>query len=109
MPNGLAFVPAGCDVFSESLMGGEYLRITRTDGILLTGDRPFNNRIDQQAIHLALRMRGALLRACVEADWETWALALAQQAPGEPALSISIGRAACREKGCQYVWSSGGG
>ncbi|MGU9803508.1 UNVERIFIED_CONTAM: helix-turn-helix transcriptional regulator [Pseudomonas sp. CM11] len=87
MPNGLAFVPAGCDVFSESLMGGEYLRVTRTDGIPLSGDRPFNNHIDQQAIDLALRMRGALLRACVEDDWETWALALAQRATGDSALS----------------------
>jgi AraC family transcriptional regulator len=87
MPNGLAFVPAGCDVFSESRKGGEYLRVMRTDGALLTGDRAFNNRIDQRAIHLALRMRGALLRASVEDDWETWALALAQRATGGAALS----------------------
>lgn len=80
MPNGLAFVPAGCDVLSESPRGGEYLRVIRTDGTALAGDRAFNNRIDPQAIALALRMRAALLQASVEDDWETWALALAERA-----------------------------
>src|SRR3954464_15975110 len=27
-PNGLAFVPSGCDVFSSSESGGEYLKVT---------------------------------------------------------------------------------
>lgn len=54
MPNGLAFVPAGCDVLSESPKGGEYLRVMRTDGLPLVGDRAFNNRIDQQAMTPAL-------------------------------------------------------
>lgn len=71
-PNGLAFVPAECDVFSESPSGGEYLRVMRTDGRPLVGDRAFNNRIDQQAITLAQRMRGALLQASIEDDWEAW-------------------------------------
>jgi AraC family transcriptional regulator len=72
MPNGLAFVPAGCDVLSESPTGGEYLRIMRTDGISLLGERAFNNRIDQPAVNLALRMRRALLQASVAsmAHWE---------------------------------------
>ncbi|UVL00827.1 helix-turn-helix transcriptional regulator [Pseudomonas sp. B21-048] len=82
MPNGLAFVPAGCDVWSESPTGGEYLRIMRTDGISLLGDRAFNNRIDQPAVNLALRMRRALLQASVEDDCEAWALALAERAEG---------------------------
>ncbi|WP_449106644.1 helix-turn-helix transcriptional regulator [Pseudomonas mohnii] len=91
MPNGLAFVPAGCDVLSESPKGGEYLRVMRTDGLSLVGDRAFNNRIDQQAMTLALRMRAALLQASVEDDWEAWALALAErtrdhQAGSTPAL-----------------------
>ncbi|MDI3399215.1 AraC family transcriptional regulator [Pseudomonas sp. V88_4] len=79
MPNGLAFVPAGCDVLSESPMGGEYLRVIRTDGTALTGDRAFNNRIDPQAIHLASRMRNALLQASLDDDWESWALNLAER------------------------------
>lgn len=80
LPNGLAFVPVGCDVLSESPKGGEYLRMVRTDGTALAVDHPFNNRIDQQAILLVQRMRGALLRASVEDDWEAWALALAERA-----------------------------
>ncbi|MGI3745041.1 MAG: hypothetical protein ACRYF8_06050 [Janthinobacterium lividum] len=39
LPNGLAFVPAGCDVLSESPTGGEYLRLLRTDELALTGDQ----------------------------------------------------------------------
>ncbi|ROM61855.1 AraC family transcriptional regulator [Pseudomonas brassicacearum] len=86
-PNGLAFVPAECDVFSESPSGGEYLRVMRTDGRPLPGDRAFNNRIDQQAITLAQRMRGALLQASIEDDWEAWALGLAERTLEHQALS----------------------
>lgn len=82
MPNGLAFVPVGCDVFSESPLGGEYLRVIRTDATALEGTQPFNNRIDRQAMALAHRMRGALLRASVEDDWETWAIELAERTVG---------------------------
>lgn len=87
MPNGLAFVPAECDVFSESPQGGEYLRVMRTDGIALIGERAFNNRLDQQAIALAWRMRGALLRASVEDNWEAWALQLAERTKDNQAFS----------------------
>jgi len=80
MPNGLAFVPAGCDVLSESPTGGEYLRVIRSDGLELGGDRAFNNRIDSQATQLASRMRNALLRASLDDDWEAWALALTERA-----------------------------
>jgi len=89
MPNGLAFIPAGCDVLSESAKGGEYLRVIRTDGITLVGDHAFNNRIDQQATVLARRMRAALLQACVDDDWEAWALALSERATGSEALSTA--------------------
>jgi AraC family transcriptional regulator len=87
MPNGLAFVPAGCDVLSESATGGEYLRVIRTDGVALAGDRAFNNCIDPQASALAWRMRAALLHAGVEDDWEAWALALAERATTGEAVS----------------------
>jgi AraC family transcriptional regulator len=89
VPNGLAFVPAGCDVLSESPWGGEYLRVLRTDGIALEGDRAFNNRIDPQATAFAQRMRSALLRASVEDDWEAWALALAERATDNTACTTS--------------------
>jgi AraC family transcriptional regulator len=88
-PNGLAFVPAGCDVLSESPRGGEYLRVIRTDGRVLSGDRAFNNRIDLPATALALQMRRALLQADAGADWEAWALGLAERVdPGEGLLSL---------------------
>ena len=89
VPNGLAFVPAGCDVLSESPQGGEYLRVMRTDGMALVGDRAFNNRIDRQATALARRMRAALLLASVEDDWEAWALALSERATGSEAVSTA--------------------
>nr|WP_053185177.1 AraC family transcriptional regulator [Pseudomonas thivervalensis] len=79
LPNGLAFVPVGCDVFSESPNGGEYLRVVRTDGMALPGTQAFNNRIDPQAITLASRMRSALLRASAVDDWEAWALGLVER------------------------------
>jgi AraC family transcriptional regulator len=79
VPNGLAFVPAGCDVLSESPAGGEYLRLLRTDGLALTGDHAFNNRIDGQAITLAMQMRAAMLQSLPGDDWEGWALALAER------------------------------
>ena len=87
MPNGLAFVPVGCDVLSESPKGGEYLRVIRTDGIALVGDRAFNNRLDPQATTLTLQMRSALLRASVEDDWEAWALALSERVTASDALA----------------------
>ncbi|WP_022962007.1 helix-turn-helix transcriptional regulator [Halopseudomonas pelagia] len=86
MPNSLAFVPAGCDVMSESPEGGEYLRLMRIDDIPLPGVRAFNNQIDRQAIALAQCMRGALLHACVEDDWEAWALALAARVASRESL-----------------------
>ena len=89
VPNGLAFVPVGCDVLSESPQGGEYLRVMRTDGVALDGDRAFNNRIDQQATALAWRMRAALLQPSVEDDWEVWALALSERATGSEAVSTA--------------------
>ena len=97
-PNGLAFVPTGCDVLSESSQGGEYLRVVRTDGLELPGDHAFNNRIDPQAIRLALRMRNAMLHATVDDDWQAWALALAERAtahfasPAQPTGSLTANR-----------------
>lgn len=89
LPNGLAFVPVGCDVLSESASGGEYLRVIRTDGLPLRGDHAFNNRIDPQATALAQRIRAALLRTSVEDDWEAWALALAERAEAGPMTAHS--------------------
>ena len=47
-PNGLAFVPAGCDVYSQSKHGGEYLKITfePSHGEAWPGSRRFSDVID---------------------------------------------------------------
>ncbi|WP_133775427.1 helix-turn-helix transcriptional regulator [Pseudomonas graminis] len=90
VPNGLAFVPAGCDVLSESPTGGEYLRLLRTDGLALAGDHPFNNRIDAQAIALATKMRAALLQASAADDWEGWALALTDRIDDKSAFDAPL-------------------
>ncbi len=88
-PNSLAFVPAGCDVLSESAQGGEYLRIIRSDGTPLTGNQAFNNRIDRLAITVASRLRCALLKSTPEDDCEAWALALAERASATGALETA--------------------
>ncbi len=97
-PNSLAFVPAGCDVLSESPAGGEYLRVVHAEGMVRMADRVFNNRIDAQAIALALLMRRALLRPSFDDDWQDWALALTDRAQNlgakktQPQGSINSGR-----------------
>ncbi|MHC8407411.1 helix-turn-helix transcriptional regulator [Pseudomonas sp. TMB3-21] len=86
-PNSLAFVPAGCDVLSESPVGGEYLRVVHPEGMERMADRVFNNRIDPQAIALALHMRRALLRPSFDDDWQAWAVALTERAQDFAVLS----------------------
>jgi len=64
-PNGLAYVPAGCDVYSRSDHGREYLRIT----LARLPDKPwacagrFSDAIDAVAIAAAHSLRRQLLRA----------------------------------------------
>jgi AraC family transcriptional regulator len=62
-PNHLSFVPAGCDVYSQSSHGGEYLRIALDASC--TGfeesERRFSNFIDPIAVDAAERLRGRLL------------------------------------------------
>ena len=62
-PNSLAFVPQGCEVFSSSKNGGEYLLVVDEADLLTEGETPrhFNNIIDQAAIAAAQRIRSALL------------------------------------------------
>lgn len=61
-PNGLAYVPKGCDVYSSSSAGGEYLAVTGFD-LKKAGDFPFSDRTDPPAIAAAHAMRGLLLAA----------------------------------------------
>jgi len=61
--NGLAYVPASCDVYSQSAQGGEYLRITLEGarGRSWTSARRFSDVIDPLAIDAARRLRRQLL------------------------------------------------
>jgi AraC family transcriptional regulator len=62
-PNALAYVPQGCDVYSQSRHGGEYLKIAicpeQEDTRL--GDRRFNDVVDLAAIRAAQNVRAMLL------------------------------------------------
>jgi AraC family transcriptional regulator len=62
-PNGLAYVPAGCDVYSQSKHGGEYLKVTfeRQHGEPWPWSRRFSDVIDPVAIDAAQRLRRQLL------------------------------------------------
>jgi AraC family transcriptional regulator len=62
MPNGLAFVPAGCDVYSQSDGGGEYLRITLAPGRgePWSSEQRFSGAIDAAAIAAAEQLRRLL-------------------------------------------------
>lgn len=62
-PNGLAYVPAGCDVYSASDRGGEYLKITFAAGGRgdWPGNHQFSDAIDREAIAAAEGLRRLLL------------------------------------------------
>jgi AraC family transcriptional regulator len=59
-PNSLAFTPAGCDVYSRSNTGGEYLLLEVGDWHL-TGLRQFNDASSSQAYEVATAIRRHLL------------------------------------------------
>jgi AraC family transcriptional regulator len=63
-PNSIACTPPGCEVFSRSTDGGEYLTVTTPMGALLAGSwSRFNDRIDTEAIAAAESIRSHLLTA----------------------------------------------
>ena len=67
-PNHISWVPRGCDVYSQSATGGEYLKITLEPGRVngaAAGHR-FSNVIDRTAIAAAQRLRRLLLGRTVE-------------------------------------------
>ena len=59
-PNSLAFLPAGCDVFSRSQEGGEYLILRCAAPVGAT--RRFNDHIDEKVIAAAYALRNMILR-----------------------------------------------
>src|SRR6516225_8786127 len=56
-PNHLSFVPAGCDVYSQSARGGEYLRVVVKGGTDRGWNERFSNIVDARAIPIAERLR----------------------------------------------------
>jgi len=60
-PNGLAYVPQGCDVYSRSEVGGEYLRITFRPEHRPASAFRFSDVIDRAAVDAAYRLRRELL------------------------------------------------
>jgi AraC family transcriptional regulator len=62
-PNTLAYVPPGCDVYSQSDQGGEYLKVTFEweHGELWPRSRRFGDVIDAAAIDAAQQLRRQLL------------------------------------------------
>ncbi|MCA1492231.1 AraC family transcriptional regulator [Sinorhizobium alkalisoli] len=59
-PNGLAYVPKGCEVFSCSASGGEYLVLTGFD-LEEEGGFAFSDRIDSLAVAAAHELRRLFL------------------------------------------------
>ena len=62
-PNHLSFVPRGCDVYSQSAEGGEYLKVTLLDEaeMLTRSERRFTNLIDRVSVVAAEALRRRLL------------------------------------------------
>jgi hypothetical protein len=94
--NGLAYVPAGCDVYSQSKHGGEYLKITvekQQHGEPWPWPRRFSDVIDPVAIGAAQRLRRLLPSPNIPGTG---------QPATEPLLSPDCGRTASRG-----VWTRG--
>lgn len=79
-PNGLAYVPRGCDVYSRSDLGGEYLRITVQPSRNEWCPQRFSDAIDPTAIAAAHRLRRALLAREDPLTCERWVLILKERA-----------------------------
>ncbi len=75
IPNSLAFTPAGCDIYSESEEGGEYLVIRLKNKDLQERTLyQFNDHIDLEAINAAQALRRFLItenKDRLELDVET--------------------------------------
>ncbi|MDQ7251181.1 helix-turn-helix domain-containing protein [Dongia sedimenti] len=94
-PNGLAFVPAGCDVFSSSERGGEYLKITLGPKMQApwTWARRFSDAVDPAAIAAATDLRRLLLARDAIDPLDCERLVLALEARAAARLLMEPGRA----------------
>jgi len=83
-PNGLAYVPRGCDVNSQSPYGGEYLKFTMVPAHETTVrcERRFSDVVDLPAICAAQQLRSMLLSntSIDPIELERWLLVLAGRA-----------------------------
>jgi AraC family transcriptional regulator len=94
-PNGLAFVPAGCDVFSSSETGGEYLKITLGSKMEApwVWVRRFSDAVDPAAIAAANDLRRLLLSPGAIDPLDCERLVLALEARAATMLVRAPGRA----------------
>jgi AraC family transcriptional regulator len=94
-PNGLAFVPAGCDVYSMSEAGGEYLKIAFGPGAAApwTWTRRFSDAVDPASIQAAQALRRLLLSGDAVDPLTCEHLVLALKARATAMLSLKPGRA----------------
>jgi AraC family transcriptional regulator len=93
-PNGLAFVPAGCDVFSSSETGGEYLKITLGPKMEAPWAwvRRFSDAVDPAAIAVANDLRRLLLSPGTIEPLDCERLVLALEARAAAMLVMEPGR-----------------
>jgi AraC family transcriptional regulator len=98
-PNGLAYVPAGCDVFTRSDHGGEYLKISlvRDASELSRYKRRFSDAIDAVAIVAAQRLRRQLLaNACIDPlEFERCVQALEERLAWVSCVTVVASAAGC--------------
>ena len=94
-PNGLAFVPAGCDVYSMSEAGGEYLKVTIGKGTTApwAWTQRFSDAVDPASIQAAQALRRLLLVGEVDA-LTCESLVHVLEARATAMLSLKPGRAA---------------
>jgi AraC family transcriptional regulator len=94
-PNGLAFVPAGCDVFSNSETGGEYLKITLGPKMQApwAWARRFSDAADPAALAAAHHLRRVLLSPDAVDPLDCERLVLALEARANAMLATEPGRA----------------
>ncbi|MCI4663676.1 MAG: AraC family transcriptional regulator [Neomegalonema sp.] len=61
-PNSVAYTPAGCDVFSSSAQGGEYLVLRLAADEAAAAVRQFNDRAGMRAVRAAEALRRLILQ-----------------------------------------------
>jgi AraC family transcriptional regulator len=94
-PNGLAFVPSGCDVFSSSESGGEYLKVTLGPKMQAPWAlaRRFSDAVDPAALTAATDLRRLLLSPATIDPLDCERLVLALESRAAAMLGHVPGRA----------------